>query len=597
MTHRSLLIVVSVVAFSFVQLAGQTAPDEKSEVVEAKAGAVAPTETAPKFTSRSMLVLVPVVVSRKNGTHIEGLGRAAFKIEEQGKIREATIFEEVKTVAPDPKSRPAKVPEGHSNFNFGDAQNWRMTMILVDMLNTPYLSQTEGKRRLIAYLSKQLQRDEPTALFGLSRRGLKELHPFTTDTTVLITALKKLQARAGANETETQSAERVATTSDLVTQLAAIPGGDASVRESSQQIADFLNDTEAIITAFQERQSIRTTLTALMEIANAYKVIPGRKTLIWATSGFPFLINDPRLSTGVDSDLLQQYESTWRALGAADIAVYTVDVTMHGGVGTGMPIGHYDGTQPSWVSPAHGGTPRKGTSVAGTLYDKEAQQRDTLRAFAEETGGTSCTNTNELEGCFALAIEDSRSYYLLGYYLPSEDVKPGWHKLKVKVNAERAHVRAREGFYVSSPREDSDEVRNRQMADALRSPVEYTGVILNVREIPVAANTKPAAAGQSTHDFSVDVLGRSIMVDSQNGNAVDLSVIALAFGADGKNAGQIENRLVAKLKPEILTRVRNSGLGMRQSLELAPGNYELRFAVRDNLSGEIGSVGYPFEVK
>jgi hypothetical protein len=76
MTHRSLLIVVSVVAFCFVQLAGQTGPDEKSEVVAAKAVAVAPTETAPKFTSRSMLVLVPVVVSRKNGTHIEGLGRA-----------------------------------------------------------------------------------------------------------------------------------------------------------------------------------------------------------------------------------------------------------------------------------------------------------------------------------------------------------------------------------------------------------------------------------------------------------------------------------------------------------------------------------------
>ena len=38
-------------------------------------------------------------------------------------------------------------------------------------------------------------------------------------------------------------------------------------------------------------------------------------------------------------------------------------------------------------------------------------------------------------------------------------------------------------------------------------------------------------------------------------------------------------------------------MSVKQSLELATGKYDLRFAVRGNLNGEVGSVEYPLEVK
>ena len=47
---------------------------------------------APKFVSKSQLVLVPVVVTGKKGEHVSGLSRDAFKIEEHGKVRAATDF-------------------------------------------------------------------------------------------------------------------------------------------------------------------------------------------------------------------------------------------------------------------------------------------------------------------------------------------------------------------------------------------------------------------------------------------------------------------------------------------------------------------------
>jgi hypothetical protein len=57
------------------QLSPQTNPTAHDAVV-----AVKPT---PEFTSKSRLLLVPVIVTGRNGAHVGGLGRVSFRIEEQ----------------------------------------------------------------------------------------------------------------------------------------------------------------------------------------------------------------------------------------------------------------------------------------------------------------------------------------------------------------------------------------------------------------------------------------------------------------------------------------------------------------------------------
>ena len=569
-----------------LQLWAQAA-DAKAAAPEVKAAAA----PAPKFTSSSQLVLVPVVVTGKNGDHVGGLTREAFRIEEHGKVREATIFEEVATIAPVAKERTAVAAEGHSNFSFGDAQNWRMTIVVMDVLNTPYLSQERAKQSLMQYLQKSLRREEPTALFGLNQSGLKELHPFSTDTGVLIAALKKVRGEVSTVEMSDESAQMTAEMTDSL--------DSNSVSQSADSISQFMKDAEATLAAYQQRNSIRTTLTAMTQIAHAFEAVPGRKTLIWASGGFPFMIDDPQAFARMGTDMVSQYEETWRAMMSAGIAVYTVDVTGLSGLSTmttasGRTINFDASNRAAAMTP----TNRTAASKPMTIpYNKDQQRQMTLRAFAEATGGLPCVNTNDIERCFAKAVEDSRAYYLLGYYLPSDDQKPGWRKLKVKVNAEGTHARAREGFYVGAAVEDTPQVRQRQIVDALRSPVEFTGVRMNVREVPAGSDTKPAAPGKTRHEFTVGMPAKSVMVNEQNGNEVDLTVVAVAFGANDKNAGQGENHVAGKLKAETAQKIKRSGMAVEVGMELAPGKYDLRIAVRDNLSGEIGTVEYPLEVK
>jgi hypothetical protein len=261
-----------------------------------------------------------------------------------------------------------------------------------------------------------------------------------------------------------------------------------------------------------------------------------------------------------------------------------------------MPTGHFDGSSPTWVAPSANPVNRARSAV-DIRYDKSSEKLATLRAFSYATGGIPCVNTNDLERCFAQAVDDSRSYYMLGYYLPSNEQQPGWRSLKIKVKAAGAQVRAREGFYVQSLAADTEAARERQIVDALRSPIEFTGVRLNVHELPLETGAKPAAAGKSRHEFAVGALGSSITVDKQDGNALDLTIVAVAFTVDGKNGGQVQDRLAGKLKPEVVEKLDRVNLSAKLPLELAPGKYDIKFAVRDNLNGEIGTVEYPLEVK
>ena len=49
--------------------------------------------------------------------------------------------------------------------------------------------------------------------------------------------------------------------------------------------------------------------------------------------------------------------------------------------------------------------------------------------------------------------------------------------------------------------------------------------------------------------------------------------------------------------PDMMARIAKTGVALKESLELIPGKYECRFVVRDNQSGQIGTVHLPFEVK
>jgi VWFA-related protein len=141
-------------------------------------------QSAARLAARSDLVLVPVIVTDRTGRHIPGLEKDAFRLEENGKAQNVAVFKEITTEKPARSAASAR-PDTFSNFVLRDPFPWRITIVVLDMINTPWMRQIDAKEQLTNYLLRSINRDEPMALFGLSGNGLRQLHPFTTDTKVL----------------------------------------------------------------------------------------------------------------------------------------------------------------------------------------------------------------------------------------------------------------------------------------------------------------------------------------------------------------------------------------------------------------------------
>ena len=535
-----------------------------------------------KLSTRTDLVLVPVLVTSA-GKHVPGLQKDAFRIEENGKTRSISVFEEV-TTEKLPTQGKKDPSDAYSNFPARDDQPWRLTAVVLDMINTPAMRQADAKKQLIDYLLRSASREEPMAIFGLSGSGLRQLHPFTRDTTVLISALQALKLSLSSEE-RTQPPEVF--TDDPTQEQAS---------DEEQLMSDFMQDLSDNLSADYQRIATRQTLIAMRQLSHALEAVPGRKTLIWASTGFPFTIDDPRSFGRQGNDLQTEYEETWRALNSASIAVYPVDLSALDFSTRSLPSAN-TGVSSTQINNIRGINGQK--SALRLRYDKSSEQQLTLHAFADATGGRACITVEELDKCFAEAVDDSRAYYLLGYYLGS-DTQPGWRKLKVKVAGDGLHTRYRSGFYVASRVEDSTELRRKEFVEALASPVQYTGLRLNVRLIQ-ASSSDPAAhssAGQKkTAEFMLGVMGDSLTIDRERGNAIDLEVIALAFDSSRKSVGNTAQAIATDLKPEALQTTLQTGLGIPVKLDLAAGKYEVKFAVRDNLSGRLATVSMPVDLK
>jgi VWFA-related protein len=308
-----------------------------------------------------------------------------------------------------------------------------------------------------------------------------------------------------------------------------------------------------------------STIGQIKEIAEAYGGIPGRKTMIFAAGALPQLatesgIFDPSVFTG---DLREM----WHSLIEANISIYTIHLL-------------------DWSrNPA-----RRGAVGALDLR---------LTEFANSTGGNPCVEANGLMNCLAEAVNDSRSYYMLGFTVQPDDRKPGWRNLKVKASVEHANVRARDGFYYGTPAETP---KRAQEINALASALSYSAVPMYVKVLPSSPapspGSVPAASGNKTSvAFLMTIPLGSITIDPSRQSPLDLEVGAIALTDNTKEAAEFTEPVRGNPTPENLQQWKREGIRLQEKLDLPPGSYDIRFFARDNNTDQIGTVVFPLDVK
>jgi hypothetical protein len=98
--------------------------------------------------------------------------------------------------------------------------------------------------------------------------------------------------------------------------------------------------------------------------------------------------------------------------------------------------------------------------------------------------------------------------------------------------------------------------------------------------------------------YIVDVAPDPELIDAADNNHISLEFLASVTTPTGLQASRPDGKTVdLHPAPELLAKIREKGIGYRAALDLAPGEYTVRFVVRDNLTGRVGSVAAPLKVE
>src|SRR5262245_52581814 len=253
-----------------------------------------PSLPIPKFTVRTELVTVPVIVLRHASPwrqvgirgwldeHVTGLTKDDFVIEEDGQSKPIATFEEIsgsKYIV-----KPVTPPPGiYTNEVVADGPV-PLVVILLDLINTPYQFQESTKKKLLEYLQTEYRADRPTMLAALHPDGLRILHDFTSDPEVL----QKIVRRLGNNLEHDPALDNLVqtqTSGDLYKPID-LP------HEYDQLQSEFFGDatgSEAGRKAYEQQlklNRLESVVDELQQLAHALSAVRGMKSLVWATGGF-----------------------------------------------------------------------------------------------------------------------------------------------------------------------------------------------------------------------------------------------------------------------------------------------------------------------
>jgi hypothetical protein len=225
----------------------------------------------------------------------------------------------------------------------------------------------------------------------------------------------------------------------------------------------------------------------------------------------------------------------------------------------------------------------------------QSAQNEILADFASGTGGTYYHNRNDLDVALREAIAAPAISYVLGFSPQNLKLNGSFHTLKVSLTSkQKFSVQARRGYYAPRTLKNPEEVAKEEIQEAVFSQEE-------ILDLPVELQTqffrRDATAARLSVLARVDLKGLKFRkVEDRNHD--DITLATVIFDENGNYVAGGEKILEMKLRDATLRRLDRSGITVKSSFDVKPGNYLVRLVVRDK-EGELmaarnGAVVIPY---
>ncbi len=307
-------------------------------------------------------------------------------------------------------------------------------------------------------------------------------------------------------------------------------------------------------------------LAALTALAREYGEYPERKSLIYFSGTVQ--------TTGSENQ--SQIRAAIDAANQANLSIYTVD---SGGLAALPPGG---------AASERGGGARglfSGSGVTGQ-FDALSASQETLTTLAHDTGGTSFQDSNDLAPVFDKVLDDTRTYYVLGYY-SSNAVEDGkFRRIRVEVSRPDLKIAHRPGYFAAKQFSKLTRTeRDRQLEEALELDRPFSDVpfILQAASFREDART-------TTVPVSLQVAGDGIRFEEKNDRReAHFEFLARIRESTGRVAAVARDTVQVRLPIPKAEKIQTGQILYNTGFQLRPGEYKLKFIVRDNATGRLGS--------
>ncbi len=499
------------------------------------------------FKTNSELVLTNVVArDAKTGEFVRGLKQSDFSIYENGKLQQIGTFDYQSVDMATPLNEAtisglAAGPKGGGDnaavvARPEDLRNHRLIVMFFDLTSMQPEDLDRSVDAAQTFLRSKMQPADLVALVSLGDT-LRVDQDFTADKNVLINKV------GGYNGTEGQG-----------------------FAQGSNSNSNQVEDTTGYTPDESEFNDINTDreLFALRAIAKSLERVPEKKSLLY-------------FSGGISRDGIENQASLRAAINSAvraNLAIYSVDTR---GLQAISPLGDAS------TGSLRGSGAYSGAALLNNMNSNFASQ-EVMATLSSDTGGKAFFDSNDFAPAFAQVQKDASAYYAIGFHSSNPARDGGYRKLTIKVNRSGVKLEYRQGYYAPADfKHSGHEDRERELDEQLASDLPATDVAVYLDAMYFRLEDNRFYV-----PVSIIVPGSQIpFVKGGDKDKATLDIIGEVIDEVKRPIGNARETVKLNLDPSLQARQRN--IEYTTSFNLPPGKYHLKFVVRENQTGRMGS--------
>lgn len=530
------------------------------------------------------LVQTDVMVFDRRGQFVDGLRPEEFILTLNGEAKKISMFERIASGSSAEASQLTATRSVVVSPNVANGiRPGRLIFFFVDDIHLSGESLTRSRKALLNFVENRLNPEDRVAIVSSSGQ-IGFLQQLTDNSAVMHEAIARLNYKqnletyAGKTRISEYVASSIADSGNrqlfayLMESVKLEYGmGLGSLRgdhgnDSAGQARRLLRSRISQINA-QSKMATTNTLEVLERLMESSAGLPGRKLVYFLSDGF---MVGPRSSGALD--LLHQ---ATRIAARSGAVIYSVDMR-----GTFMESS-IDASNNDYVDMT--------SRHAGVSMGEMLEPREPLNVLAGETGGRLIVNSTDLDRDLAQAMNETSNYYLLAWRPDSEAERAGKARLEISIAGRpELKVRLRRAYYVSEKPSLGTKENLKAMPNPEGEILAALGSSQSLRTLPVSLSVGFVRNSESAYSLQASMQLPREVFDLESEGAKKKSEVDV-IGAAIDDRGLIYSfKQVLTVTPPPAEQARLPVI-WNQHLNVRPGLYQVRVAVRERSSGRAGS--------